>query len=246
MNLSSKPFGLIFNFWWSLTYSSAKMPSITVIKSSNMLSCSQIVTVQHNEETDWPISALYNFWSNCNHNLKANRPKLAMYINKTVILPLVDILSTRILLTFKGIMCLYYWNHVLDCSIKTCGSRFLPVSITPYSRGQLNETVKAQRVPQSDDATYPMHQKEMGEKKQRVAEISNVHVFTVVPSFIKTMAGLTIVRSICERFFFVFLCRKLILKKSLFQSLKFGWKWQFYYVKPILVAIFCYYSNGKS
>ena len=68
-----------------------------------MLSNSQI-TVQHNDEMDWPISALYNFLLNCNHKLKA---KLARYINKTVILPLIDILSTRILLTHRSIMCLY-------------------------------------------------------------------------------------------------------------------------------------------
>ena len=80
-------------------------------------------------EMDWPISTLYNLLLNSNLNLRANSTKLAMYINKTVILPLIDILSTRIL-TFRSIMHLYYLNQFSDCSIKRCGSEILPVITT--------------------------------------------------------------------------------------------------------------------
>ena len=61
---------------------------------------------------DWPISALYNLSKMpCNHYLKANRTNWLAIYYKIVILPLTDI-STRLLYTFKGIMCLYCLNKV--------------------------------------------------------------------------------------------------------------------------------------
>ena len=44
--------------------------------------------------------------------------------------------------------------------------------------------------------------------------------------------------NISKVIFGIHLCRYLILKKSVYKSLKFGPKWQFFYFKPILSAIF--------
>ena len=47
-------------------------------------------------------------------------------------------------------------------------------------------------------------------------------------------------------FFGICLCLHLILKKSVSKSLKFGLKWQFLYLKPILSAILVTIATGKS
>ena len=45
---------------------------------------------------------------------------------------------------------------------------------------------------------------------------------------------------------FLVFARYLILKISVFKSLKFGLKWQFFYFKPILSAILVTIATGKS
>ena len=83
---------------------------------------------------DWPISALYMYnllKMPCNHNLRANRTKLASCI---FYFTTEWYFSTRLLYTFRSIICLYSSIKVSLCSIQRCGSRCLTVTrdITPY------------------------------------------------------------------------------------------------------------------
>ena len=52
--------------------------------------------------------------------------------------------------------------------------------------------------------------------------------------------------NILKGFFGICLCWYLILKKSVSESLKFGLKWQFLYLKPISSAILITIATGKS
>ena len=67
----------------------------------------------------------------CNHNLRANRTKLASYI---LYFTTDWYFSTRFLYTFRSIMCLYCLIKVSLCSNIRCGSRCLTVTrdITPH------------------------------------------------------------------------------------------------------------------
>ena len=107
---------------------------LALLPESNLFCKSQIVIVNFRDKScnemqmDWPISIKMP----CNHNLKENRTKLVSYILLNDHYS-IDILAPGFFVHLETSF-VYIAETKFQCSIKRCGSRFLPVTrgITTY------------------------------------------------------------------------------------------------------------------